>query len=56
MLTRQIIRRLNQEERTYVRDAGILVGIITGGIAYLNYRQYIKKDFLRSEGHYRFNS
>ena len=56
MLSQSVIKRLTAEERKYVRDAGIILGLITGGVAYHNYRQYLKKDFLRSEGHYRFNS
>lgn len=56
MLSQSIIKRLTAEERKYVRDAGFVLGFFTGGIAYFNYRAYIKKDFLRSEAHYRFNS
>ena len=56
MLTRSVIKRLSSEERSLVRDGGFYMGLFTGIIGYLNYREYIKKDFLRSEGHYRFHS
>jgi hypothetical protein len=44
------------EERNYLKDGAIYTGIFTGVFSYFNYREYIKKDFMRSEGHYRFNS
>ena len=47
---------MNNEDRNLVKDGAILMTALAGGIAYLNYREYIKKDFLRSEGHYRFHS
>ena len=47
---------MNIEERNLVRDGGIFAAVLTGVFSYYNYREYIKKDFLRSEGHYRFNS
>lgn len=56
MLTRSVIKRLGSEERTHLRDGAIFMGLFTGAFSYFNYREYIKKDFLRSEGHYRFNS
>jgi hypothetical protein len=56
MLSRSIIKRLTAEERNYVKEGAVIIGMITGGLGYFNYRQYIKKDFLRSEGHYRFTS
>jgi hypothetical protein len=31
------------------------LALITGSVAYFNYREKIRKDFLRSEGHYRFS-
>ncbi len=55
MLTRSLIKRMSTEERSYLRDGGIYLGLFTGLIGYLNYREYIKKDFLRSEGHYRMH-
>ena len=56
MLARTLFRRMNNEERNLVKEGAILMTMVTGGIAYLNYREWVKKDFLRSEGHYRFNS
>ena len=56
MLARSLIKRMNGEEKTLIRDGAIYLSFITGGFAYFNYREYIKKDFLRSEAHYRFNS
>jgi len=56
MLSKRIINRFSAEDRNLIRDGGIFLGIFLGGFSYFNYREYIKKDFLRSEGHYRFNS
>ena len=42
-------------ERSLVRDGALFTGIFTGAIAYWNYREYLRKEFLRSEGHYRFS-
>ncbi len=52
MLTRSLLKRMNKEDRNLVKEGAIF----TGGISYFNYREWIKKDFMRSEGHYRFNS
>ena len=56
MLTRSIIKRLNTEERNFLREGAIFMTLTTGVFAYWNYRSFIKKDFLRAEAHYRFNS
>lgn len=56
MLSRSLIKRMSTEERNHLRDGGILMGLLTGAVSYYNYRLYVKKDFLRSEGHYRMNS
>ena len=56
MMARSIIKRLNNEDRNLVKDGAIFAAFITGGLAYLNSREWLKKDFLRSEGHYRFHS
>jgi hypothetical protein len=57
MLTaRSIIKRLNTEEKDYVRTGAIFMGFMTGGWGYYNYREFIKKDFLKSEGHYRLSN
>jgi hypothetical protein len=47
---------MNNEDRSFVKDGALLITILTGGLSYFNYREYVKKDFLRSEGHYRLNS
>lgn len=47
---------MSGEERNLVRDGAIFTSVFTGVFSYFNYREYIKKDFLRSEGHYRFGS
>ena len=56
MLTRSLLKRMNKDERNLVREGAFFMTLLTGGFAYFNYREYLKKDFLRSEGHYRFNS
>ena len=55
MLARGLIRRLPTEERTLLRDGAIYTGLFTGAVAYFQYREYVKKSFYRSEGHYRFS-
>ena len=47
---------MSSEERNLIRDGAIYTSFFTGLFSYFNYREYIKKEFLRSEGHYRFNS
>jgi hypothetical protein len=54
MLARSLLKRLSNEERNLVKEGAIAMTVLAGGFAYFNYREYIKKDFLRSEGHYRF--
>ena len=56
MLARSLIKRMSNEDRNLIKEGGIFMTLLTGTFAYFNYREYIKKDFLRSEGHYRFNS
>lgn len=55
MLSRSLIKRMSTEERNHLRDGGAILGLFTGALAYWNYRLWVKKDFLRSEGHYRMN-
>lgn len=55
MLAKQLIKNLPKNDRTMVRDGASLVFMGTGAIAYWNYRERIRKEFLRSEGHYRFS-
>ncbi len=54
MLTRSLIKRMSNEERNNVRQGSAFVGMMTGAFAYLHYREFIKKEFKRSEGHHRF--
>lgn len=56
MLAKSVLRRMTNEERSQVQTGALIMTILTGAVSYFNYREYIKKDFLRSEGHYRFNS
>lgn len=56
MLARTLFKRLSNEDRSYVKEGAVFMTILTGAVSYFNYREYIKKDFLRSEGHYRLNS
>ena len=55
MLAKSLIKKLNVADRTKVRDAASLLALVTGGVAYANYRMRIQKEFLRSEAHYRFS-
>ena len=43
------------KDRLAVRDGAILIGAFTGLVGYEMYRQQTAKEFLRSEGHYRFS-
>jgi len=56
MLARTLFKRLSHEDRNLVKEGAVMMTFLTGAFSYFNYREYIKKDFLRSEGHYRFNS
>jgi hypothetical protein len=47
---------MSSEERNYLREGASVLGLLTGVVSYLNYREYIKKDFMKSEGHYRMSS
>lgn len=51
-----MLKRLSNEDRNLVKDGAIFMTMLAGTFSYFNYREYVKKDFLRSEGHYRFNS
>lgn len=56
MLARSLLKRMSSEDRSLVKEGAIIMTVITGAVSYFNYREWIKKDFLRSEGHYRFHS
>jgi hypothetical protein len=47
---------MNATERSLVRDGSVLTGMTLGAFAYFNYRERIRKEFLRSEAHYRFSN
>jgi hypothetical protein len=55
MLARSIISKMPAAEKSLVRQGAIGTGIITGMVGYWNYREAVRKDFLRSEAHYRFS-
>lgn len=55
MLSRTLIKKMGSAERSLVRDGAVTVFMGTGAVAYWNYRERIRKEFLRSEGHYRFS-
>ena len=54
MLSRSLIRKMTIEDRLHVRNGAFLIAACTGAFAYVNYREFIKKEFQRSEGHHRF--
>ena len=56
MLVRSLVKKMNPAERSKVRDGALFTTIGCGAIAYFNYRERIRKDFLRSEAFYRFSS
>jgi len=55
MLAKSLINKMNITDRSKVRDGASLLALITGLVAYTNYRMRIKKEFLRSEAHYRLS-
>lgn len=56
MLAKSLIKRMNKQERSLIADGALVTGLFTGSIAYFNYREKIRKEFLRSEAHYRFSN
>jgi len=46
---------MSKAERLNLNRGAFTFSLITGTVAYFNYRDRLKKDFLRSEGHYRFS-
>lgn len=55
MLAKSLINKMNTTERSLVRDGALMTSLLTGSFAYFNYRERVRKDFLRSESHYRFS-
>jgi len=51
-----MIKRMPQGDRSNFRHGALKLSILTGAVAYWNYRERIRKEFLRSEGHYRLES
>jgi hypothetical protein len=45
---------MTSEEKINLRIGAFMVGLATGTFAYGHYREFIKKKFVRSEGHHRF--
>lgn len=56
MLAKTLFKRMSNDDRNLVKTGALFVTLVTGGLSYFNYREWVKKDFLRSEGHYRFQS
>jgi len=55
MLARQLIKKMKPADRSLVRDGALFTFFGTGLVSYWNYRERIRKDFMRSEAHYRLN-
>lgn len=55
MLARSLISKMGAAERSSVRDGAATLAFCTGGVAYWNYRERVRKEFLRSEGWYRMS-
>ena len=55
MLARSIITKMAPAEKDLVRQGSIGAGIVTGLVGYWNYRERVRKEFLRSEAHYKFS-
>jgi len=56
MLARNLMQKMNVAERSMVRDGAVFTFMTTGALAYWNYRERIRKEFYRSEAHYRFSN
>ena len=54
MLARSLIRKMTTEERRHVGMGAFLTGTGLGVFAYGHYREFVKKEFRRSEAHHRF--
>jgi hypothetical protein len=55
MLAKSLIQKMNAAERTKVRDGAGVLAATLGGVAYWNYRERLRKEFLRSEACYRLS-
>ena len=47
---------MNKKERSLVTDGALVATFFTGSFAYFNYIERTRKEFLRSEAHYRFSN
>ena len=56
MLSRSIVKRVSNQERQQIKLGALTVLFATSSVSYWNYRQYLKKQLLRSEGHYRLSN
>ena len=50
MLAKSLIKRMNPTERSQIKDGALALGIVTGGIAYWNYRERVRKEFTDAVG------
>jgi hypothetical protein len=55
MLIKSLVKRLPTEERNLIRDGGFYASALIGAFGYFHYRMYISKNWMRSDGHYKFN-
>ena len=55
MLAKSLIKKMSKSERSLICDGAIVCGLATGSLAYWNYREKVRKEFMRSEAHYRFS-
>ena len=55
MYAKSLIKRMAKEERNLLRDGALCTFMGTGIFSYFHYRLYLKKQFLRSEAHYKFS-
>jgi len=55
MLTTSLIRRMSVADKKTLALGTFATGLITGSFAYSQYRLFLRKEFQRSEGHYRFS-
>jgi len=50
----KLIKRMGREERTLVKDGALYTAALTGAFSYFHYREMIKKQWRRTEAHYKF--
>lgn len=47
---------MKAEEKSKITEGATIIGLFTGAIGYLQYREYTKKNFERSRAHYKMNA